>query len=177
MNRHQQIQSVLEHSTIEHYTQGKVWYWEAHNYAKQLSQQFNLSLQVVCGIIAALSPLKEWGLNMRIAKQFIEGKRNVHTKLQVLKAESILEGRDIEKSLGGLKTVNFHFNLLNPPDPNWLTLDRHMFWMFKTKPCLTPKQYNKLKTETINYATETGWIPSELQATLWLTVKDIKHDL
>lgn len=176
MNRKAQIESVLNQSSPKHYKEGKEWYPNGHEYCKSLSKEFNVDIDKVCGIVSALSPMKSWPVNMRIARDFLKGKRNVHTKSQMTKAQGILDGKDIELCLGGLKTVNFYRNLLDPPDPDYVTIDRHMLWMFNERPSLSPKQYNRLKGEMKQYSLENNWIPSELQAVTWLIVKEIKHD-
>ena len=170
------IQPVLNQALPIELDSGRVWYDEAHAYAVGLSEEFGVDLSKVCGVIASLSPLKEWGLNKRIAKQFLEGKRNVHTKLQVRKAEWILEGREIELCLGGLKTINFFHNILSPDNKGFVTIDSHMHWMYKEYPSLTPKKYNLIKTDFINYANQTNQVGCVVQACAWLVVKRIKHD-
>lgn len=175
MNRTQQLDSVLSQSNAEEHRDGRVWYPDAHTYLLELSKEFKISIEKVCGVCAALSPLKSWPVNKNITRSYLEGKRNIHTKLQVSKCDWIMRGDDIEKCLGGLKTVNFFFNLLNPPDPNYCTIDRHMLWMFDERPSLTPKKYNSLKSVMIDYANTNKWVTSELQAVTWLTVKRIKQ--
>lgn len=173
--RTQQINLVLSQSIATEITEGKMWYLNAHQYCLALSKEFNISLEKVCGICAALSPLKSWPVNKNITRSYLEGKRNVHTGLQVRKCDWIMRGDNIEKCLGGLKTVNFFHNILNPPDIEWATIDRHMLWMFNESPSLSPKQYNSLKDSMIEYAKTNQWITSELQAVTWLTVKRIKQ--
>lgn len=169
------IQSVLNQALPIELDQGSAWYQEAHDYAAELSTEFSIRLEIVCGIISSLSPLKEWNLNKRLAKQFLEGKRNLHTRLQIKKAEWILEGRDIELCLGGLKTINFYRNILDPTDKQWVTIDGHIHWMYKEYPSLTPKKYNLIKNDFINYSNQTNQIGCEVQAQAWLVVKRIKH--
>ncbi len=176
MDRKAQIEFVLNQSTPIHFKEGREWYPTGNLFCNGLSKEFTVSLEIACGIVACLSPLKSWPVNMKIAKQFLEGKRNVHTGLQVTKAEAILRGEDIELCLGGLKTISFYHNLLNPPDPNYVTIDRHMLWMFKGKPSITPKQYYGYRDALKGYALDNNWIPSELQAVTWCAVKQIKHD-
>lgn len=170
------IEPILNQALPIELDQGRIWYQDAHNYAVELSEQFNIRLEIVCGIISSLSPLKEWNLNKRLAKQFLEGKRNLHTRLQVRKAEWILEGKDIELCLGGLKTINFFRNILDPTDKQWVTIDGHIHWMYKEYPSLTPKKYNLIKNDFINYSNQTGQVGCEVQAKSWLVVKRIKHD-
>ena len=170
------IATVLFQATSEDINEGMIWYTNANQYCQELAQEFNISLSKVAGIVSALSVLKEWGLNKRIAKQFLQGKRNVHTGLQVKKAEWILEGKDIELCLGGLKTINFFNNILSPDNKAFVTVDSHMHWMYKEYPSLTPKKYNLIKNDFINYANQTNQIGCEVQACAWLVVKRIKHD-
>lgn len=170
------IATVLFQATSEDINEGMIWYTNANQYCQELAQEFNISLSKVAGIVSALSVLKEWGLNKRIAKQFLQGKRNVHTGLQVRKAEWILEGKDIELCLGGLKTINFFNNILSPDNKAFVTVDSHMHWMYKEYPSLTPKKYNLIKNDFINYANQTNQIGCEVQACAWLVVKRIKHD-
>jgi hypothetical protein len=170
------IQSVLNQALPIELDQGKTWYQEAHDYAVELSEQFGVDLNKVAGIISAMSPLKEWNLNKRLAKQFLEGKRNLHTRLQVKKAEWILEGKDIELCLGGLKTINFFHNILSPDNKAFVTVDGHIHWMYKEYPSLTPKKYNLIKNDFINYSNQTDQVGCEVQACAWLVVKRIKRD-
>ena len=57
---------------------GKEWYYKARDYANELSIEFKIDLYQSAAIISALSPLKSWDLNKKIAKEFLEGKRNIH---------------------------------------------------------------------------------------------------
>jgi hypothetical protein len=167
-----EIKEVLNQALSQELEGGLKWYQEAHEYCKELSEEFGISLSKVCGIVSALSPLKEWGLNKRIAKQYLEGKRNVHTKLQITKCDLIMQGKNIDVVLGGLKTINFYHNLLNPKDRRYCTIDTHIMWMYPY-PNLTPKRYQKIKKDFIDYS---ELIPNQVQAQAWLTIKRIKHD-
>jgi len=166
-----QIKQTLELATPEQVTEGKVWYTEAHNYAVELSEEFNLELNKVCAVISAMSPLKHWNTNKKIARQFLEGKRNVHTKLQMTKAEWILEGKDVEMCLGGQKTVNFYWNILNPSDTNWCTIDRHIIRMFNQRPSLTVKQYSTIKNQFVSYSQTLPDITCNVQAICWIVMR------
>lgn len=165
------IKQTLELATPEQIEEGKKWYREAHDYAVDLSEEFGIELNKVCGVISCLSPLKHWETNKKIARQFLEGKRNVHTKLQVSKAQWILEGKDIELCLGGLKTINFYWNILYPTDIRWCTIDRHIIRMFNQRPSLTPKQYTTIKNEFVDYSSTLPEITCNVQAVCWIVMR------
>lgn len=167
----QPIVQTMDSASPNVVREGKAWYKQAHQFCKQLSKEFDIPLEKVAGICAALSPLKSWEINKRITKQFLEGKRNVHTSLQMKKAQWILEGKDIELCLGGLKTVNFYHNILSPKDLGWCTIDRHIINMYNTKPTLTTKRYNLIKQCFLDYSKDKNEIPCEVQAICWIQVR------
>lgn len=171
MNREQQLDSVVKQATSEHINEGVVWYQKAHDFCKELSEEFEVEFNKVCGVVSALSPQKRWDLNKRIAREYLMGKRNIHTKLQVSKCDWIMRGDNIEKCLGGLKTVNFYHNILEPKDNNWFTIDRHILNIFNETPKLTPNKYNQLKQVCINYSEQTPWVSPEVQAIAWVVVR------
>lgn len=171
MNRTQLLDSVIKQASPIEIEQGKIWYTEAHEFCKELSKQFNVSLDKICGIVAALSPQKRWDLNKKIAHDYLMGKRNIHTNVQVSKCDWIMRGDDIEQCLGGMKTINFFHNILDPKDDQWFTIDRWILNIFKEGPKVTPKQYNTLKQLCINYSAQTPWVSPEVQAIAWVVVR------
>lgn len=165
------LHNVIQQATQENIKQGTLWYINANEFAKQLSEEFNISLEKVAGIISALSVQKSWSVNKRIAREYFQGKKNIHTKVQVSKCDWIMRGDNIEKCLGGMKTINFYHNLLEPKDNNWFTIDRHILNIFNETPKLTPKKYNQLKQVCINYSEQTPWVSPEVQAIAWVVVR------
>lgn len=163
---------------------GKGWYNRANFFSLALSEQYGVSEMKAAGIIAALSPLKEWTLNKAMAEEFIrtKGKTCRHTSSQALKARRILNyastKRDVENCLGGLKTINFFNNIYNPSSKEHVTVDRHHIYLslgWDAQVC-TPKQYGFIKENTIILANELDIIPHELQSILWVCWKRIKKD-
>lgn len=171
LNREQQLDSVIKQATPEQINNGVIWYQEAHAFCKELSKEFGVEFKKVCAICAALSPLKSWSINKRITRDYLTGKRDLHTKLQINKCDWIMRGDKIEKCLGGLKTINFYKNILYPKDNNWVTIDRHMLTVFNENYSLTPKKYDQLKQACINYSKETLWVSPEVQAIAWCVVR------
>lgn len=171
LNREQQLDSVVKQATPEQINEGVIWYQKAHEFCKELSEEFGVEFNKVCGIVSALSVQKSWSLNKRITRDYLMGKRNIHTKYQVSKCDWIMRGDDIEKCLGGLKTVNFYRNIVDPKDNGWVTIDRHILNIFNEAPKLTPKKYNELKQICIEYSEQTPWVSPEVQAIAWVVVR------
>lgn len=102
------------------------WYLEANYFARYLSKKSGYSLQICCGVISALSPLKSWLQNKSLAIDFLILKKYYgHTELFNKKAYDIIYGANIEKTLNGQKIISFYNNILNPSNLSYITIDRH----------------------------------------------------
>lgn len=163
---------------------GKGWYSRANLFCLALSEEYKVSEMKVAGIIAALSPLKEWTLNKIMAEEFIRTKGKVcrHTFGQSLKAINILNNTstksDVEIFLGGPKTINFFNNIYNPLSKEHVTIDRHHLYIslgWDAQSC-TLKQYEFMKKNTITLANTLDIIPHELQSIMWVCWKRIKKN-
>ena len=178
------MRSVHNKCVEEDLMYGKGWYNRANFFSLALSEKYGVSEMKAAGIIAALSPLKEWTLNKAMAEEFIRTKGVIskHTSMQTMKARKILNQastvQDIENYLGGLKTVNFFNNIYNPFSKDHVTVDRHHIYLslgWDAQSCTT-KQYEFIKQNTIILANELDIIPNELQSTLWVCWKRIKKN-
>lgn len=157
---------------------GKEWYYKARDYADELANEFNIDLYQSSAIISALSPLKSWDLNKRIAKEFLEGKRNIHFYKQVQKAKNILRTKKeyrVPVILNGRKTVSFYKNIYTPWDNEFVTIDTHVVnCLIAPNANITPKRYNLIQTSITNHAKKVNLRPCEVQATIWITHKHFK---
>ena len=124
------ILKVLNSADKESKDFGAKWYEIANDIAKGLtSEKVNLAQSV--GVIAALSPLKSWNQNLKLANAFIlDGKRKGHTGVMVKKADDILSLKnpttdEVIKILNGQKIVNFFLNIHYPNKDAAITIDRH----------------------------------------------------
>ena len=178
------MRSVHNKCEEEDLMYGKGWYNRANFFSLALSEKYGVSEMKAAGIIAALSPLKEWTLNKSMAEAFIRTKGVIskHTSAQTMKARKILNQastvQDVENYLGGLKTVNFFNNIYNPFSKDHVTVDRHHIYLslgWDAQSCTT-KQYEFIKQNTIILANELNIIPNELQSTLWVCWKRIKKN-
>ena len=105
------------------------WYKEVHEWCKAQAKESNLSLAAVIGIVSAVSPLKQWDLNKRIASGFITKGTGGHTKNQMGKAREILAlnsptDEQVTNILRGPKTTNFYLDIMYYDNRTHVTVDR-----------------------------------------------------
>lgn len=167
------VLTVWESATADHRASGMEWYALAHTFAHKIA-----SGDIVrgAGVIAALSPQKEWGLNMRIAERaFQTGVAVGNTGNANGKANAILAGANPLDVLGnGLKTRNFYLNILDPECAEAVTIDRHAYdvALAERNPDnkrlgLTPKRYAAFAEAYRLAAVEAGILPQQMQAVTW----------
>lgn len=124
------ILAVLRQADIESQRFGLEWYNIANKIGEDLTNE-KVNLAQAIGVIAALSPLKSWKQNIKLATEFInEGKRSGHTGVMVKKAADILDLNnpntdEIVAILKGQKIVNFFLNIYYPNQDVAVTIDRH----------------------------------------------------
>jgi hypothetical protein len=161
---------------------GLSWYLEAHQEAVSLSQQFGLDLEQAVGIIAVLSPMVEWNLNLKIAREFIRSKGKKRTAgfmANYRKAYEILKRKDYS-AIRGPKVTAFYETILNPRANHPPVVDTHMIAGFyegvSYRTDLTIVHGNEfrlqpIRTAIVELAHEYGIRVQEMQAVLWLRIK------
>lgn len=93
---------------------------------------------------------------------------------------------DFLEQAKGPKIRSFYFNIMEPSNPEFVTVDGHISALWQGK-ALTMKraiirsrrQYDEIATALKTLAQSLGMIPNQLQATLWFTRKrvlGIKYD-
>lgn len=116
--------AAYERATPEQRERGRYWYQSAHDLAKMLADG---DVRKGAGVIAALSPQKEWSLNARMAAKALRGEPVGHLGDALRKVAAIMAGADPADVLPmALKTGSFYRNILDPSDPDPVTIDRHM---------------------------------------------------
>lgn len=66
------LQYFYEHTTDEIRARGKVWYDGAHKIAENLASSHGLSVPSACGVIACLSPGKDWNQNVELGRRITD---------------------------------------------------------------------------------------------------------
>lgn len=117
------IIAAWERATPDQRAEGRLWYRVAHDRARLIADG---DVVKGAGVIAALSPQKEWGLNKRMAEAALRGEKVGHLSDALNKCAAIISGADpLDVLPVNLKTGNFYRNILDPADPDPVTIDRH----------------------------------------------------
>lgn len=164
------------------------WYLEASNFAQELADTHNVNYFKVCGIIAALSPLKNWNENMRITKMFLATGKASHTRLMTNKAITILASLEddtlyqtILATLNGNKIKNFFINIAFPNHKEAVTIDRHALSICLNRSIkkhdyvgITTIQYNFFAAAYVEASEILGVLPCMVQAVTWEKWRELK---
>ena len=101
---------------------GHEWYDRAHEHAMTIGRG---NPEMGAGIIAALSPQTGWQRNMDMAHELIKTGSTGTTQDNLQKAQRIHAGENPREVLGGHKVRSFFENIVDPSNPNSVTIDRH----------------------------------------------------
>jgi hypothetical protein len=166
----------------------KDWYGEANRQAQQLAETYDKPLPVVCGIIAALSPLNNWDKNLDDAERLLAKMKVAHTRVFIRKAELIEHLIDtpdlitkVAEVLNGNKITSFYLNILYPKNSNVLTIDRHAISVLLGRNAtareysLTTKQYEFFQNCFTLAANEVGVAPILMQSATWEAWRRLKN--
>lgn len=176
---------VFHLSTEQERVAGFRWYQKARELVHELDPQHP---HRAAGIIAALSPLKNWAQNVNAARAFYAGYRNMTLRSQIRKAEQISTANSIEEIvaiLNGPKIISF-FRCIIQEDSNEVCVDRHALDISRGYSLLYKNEklrstylsrkgnYNKVQDEYRKAAKRLGLTPHEVQAVTWLTWRRLK---
>lgn len=101
---------------------GMAWYSNARVLAETLSPN-NVSRGA--GVIAALSPMTSWPLNVKRATEVFDTGTTKGLSKNVAKAERIFQGEDALDVLSGDKVRAFYLNIMGDHSVDAVTIDRH----------------------------------------------------
>lgn len=120
------------------------WYNHANADCSTLAERYNLSLHTVCQVVAAISPGKQWGINIRDAEFIIQvwqsGVKDEKSRFAYLLERSYQTGYTWENTRNAFhildtgedipverqKTYAFASNLEFPDTSEEVTIDLHM---------------------------------------------------
>lgn len=174
----------LDKVKTEHWQSGKAWYEHAYQFARHLSEDTGLALENVAGVIAALSPRVSWEVNCYSAESVVRYAQidklyggyhaNVEKAYQCLTAHPLTV-------LGGAKVCAFYHNILNPHNPEHVTIDTHIARILFDTLTLTDQQVsyifsrrgNSLAQQCLRKVASQHHVNAvALQAALWLCVRE-----
>jgi len=187
-------------ATTEEVVSGQQWYKNAHEIAARLARNNNISITKAAGVIAALSPNNKWERNCldaeRLIQAYIHGDDNDAMAVSVCtygamkkKAVDILSTNEqtfpdeIIRILNGPKIIEF-FNCIM--QRNDVCIDGHAYsiWFgermtMKQVPNIGKRLRERIKsdyldaTSWINEEMQTNYLPSDIQAIVWVCHKRI----
>lgn len=173
------IEKILNQSTTKEFKEGLNWYYDAHKFALELSELYNVKLIRVCHIISLLSPQTSWEKNKKNAIYFLNGKTDsiFSTQKTLKECERVLNGNFLIPDKR-LKTFAFAESILTAGKTNKVVIDRHAFNVSqgRLKPIetvITPKRYKDAQKAYEIVSNKRGLNASELQAITWVTYKRI----
>lgn len=187
---YQNLTDILSLATEEEKAQGITWYNDAALHCFNLSLKYDISIERVIGIVAALSPRCPWKENVIQAERFIDtkGKSRVTTYLpNKKKALAIFKGNHPLNVLNGHKVRAFYNNITDPINSRSVCIDSHMIscWFNKTdlsrsflNAIFHPRGSKRIVIEQIrqaiiNLSDLYHLKPLQVQAIIWLAWKRI----
>ena len=169
------IIKVWNSATPEQMAEGRSWYRTAHNLADMITEGH---AREGAGILAALSPMTNWDLNVDLAKQALrEGRPSGHFADALIKVTKIMAGIDPEAVLPMTSKTGHFFRLINDPtDPDAVVIDRHAHdiavgrrYGSEDRGLGTATRYATLANAYREAARRLGELPSTVQSVTWVT--------
>jgi len=161
--------------------QGRSWYKAANKKVLALAVESGYSPEQVAGVIAVLSPMVEWNLNLKAATRFIRGKGKARGvpgfSTNRRKAKEVLQGN--LGAVRGPKVEAFYHTLLNP-DHAIPVIDTQMIAAFFEGKAYrddfgivsrSEKRKEPMYQAVRQIAEEKKWTVSETQAVIWTCFK------
>jgi hypothetical protein len=173
------IRAAFEAATPDDLAKGLRWYANAQREGRKVGPTLHRGV----GVIAALSPLQAWDVNIELANKLAavhaEGKPMPTTgygfKRNTAKAWAILNGAKPLDVLSGPKVRAFYRNMLGCSDS--VTVDRWAVRIAIGDPdhsgTVPSGEYDAMADAFRRVAAEKGLTPRELQAATWTWVRRV----
>ena len=177
----QNLQLALHKSTMGEFDSGMDWY-ELAKESIEVMRKYHFpwySASQVTGIVAILSPNLHWESNIQAMKEFMVSQRVLATKQATSAAKKWLQDQYQFNFKTGPKISNFYHNLMDPKDPNYVTIDRHAIraWLGPIharrfdddhgRIGLNHKSYQIIAEHYKEVASHYDILPNQLQAICW----------
>ncbi len=120
LNMADNILATFVKASDDDISDGVEWYGRALDLATELDPT---NVRRAVGIIAVLSPMTSWPLNVRKAREVYATGTTVGLSKNVAKAEAIFNGANPDDVVSGPKVLSFYHNILG--DNAKVTVDRH----------------------------------------------------
>ncbi|MER9706047.1 hypothetical protein NKJ10_17630 [Mesorhizobium sp. M0204] len=164
-------------------------YARYHGLMGRIADRYGTDLARVVGGFVALSPNSDYVGNVRSLISVLDGIRDGRPCHDITvstykhcrnRAYAYLTGKeDFMTHAKGLKTRAFYMNVLDPTDPDYVTVDGHIYgaWVGQNltmkKALVSPRKYRVVEADLKLLAAVLGKIPNEVQATIWFARKRV----
>lgn len=171
-----------------------LWYARANATAGDYADKYNCSVEQACGVIAALSPGRNWDLNLVDADVFIRawaagdrgrdlpnvgsyGRRNIQ------KSARIMQGKPPLDVLGGLKVRAFYSCMIDPSNAVDVCVDRHAKSaaygkrLAERQTVVRKGEFPHLAEHYRKLANSVGVLPHQAQAVVWICWRSLRGNL
>lgn len=151
--------------------------------------RFGLEPEQVAGIIAALSPLRSWESNLRVAEMFLQTGHCPTLGHARRTAEDIKSGMNPEEAIfkdekNNPKVRAFYRNIAFPSDSDDVTIDRHMWTILLDDPTAVKKANlwfsageNAWARDVFRSVSEKlSVLPHQVQATTWVVQRRLRGE-
>lgn len=186
--REENILAVLAAADAIDLAEGKRAYGNYHALLKRLAEHYHIPFKTVVAVFAATSPNNDYFKNLRSTASLCSGYKAglalEHITVSTYRACAVrawrcLRGENFLDFTEGLKTRSFYHNILEPKNPDYVTVDGHMLsiWygqrMTMQKATRFHKYYEAISNSVKDVAQEAGLVPNQVQAICWFTWKRI----
>lgn len=178
------IISKWNEANADQLARGRAWYRTANHLATLMSEG---NTRAGAGVIAALSPQKAWGYNVRLAREAFENGGEVRGQVRNAceKAEKIMLGANpLDVLPTDSKTWNFYRCIVDPEDAEAVVIDRHAhdiavgeIFGDADRGLGAKRRYATLAHAYREAARRLDEIPSVVQAVTWTVQVDATDDL
>ena len=169
------------------------WYQNAYDQAVRIVESVDNELPIedssiikVVGVIASLSPLTKWSVNLEKAEEFVNTGNCKHIGQFKRKAKAIIESDGNPDTvcdiLSGNKITSFFLNILRPHDSTFITIDRHALSIalgYKINPedyqGITKNQYDFFVKCYVLAAEKVGVPPLLMQSATWVRFRKLHN--
>jgi len=170
-------------------------YLKYHRLTAEIAKKHGFTSTIGAAVFAALSPNNDYWGNLRDADKLLAaaraGKQITDFTVSTYgpnkrKAWAIAQGESPDALIVALKTKNFFHNVDDPTDPNWVTIDGHMFNVYHgvRRPIqsknnknrvvkVTRWDYIEIAAAVKTFADNYDLLPCQMQGILWITWRRI----
>ena len=170
------------------WTSGLESYGHYHRMMAALAHKYGCTIEQATAVFVSTSPNNDYLNNLRSTVSILDGwKRGVPVDEIVIstynhakfRAWACLHGRDFLQSTKGPKIKSFYRNIVDPTDPDPVTIDGHMVSAWTGQRILMKDvavgrwNYPIVAADARQVAAERGLVPCQLQGVIWFAWKRI----